>query len=160
MANWTGKSRTNYVRVKDVDALKSALEPFEVKVHMHPQATDFVMFEGETEDGDFPTVNWDDDDEELDFSFEQHVVPHLCEGQVLLTHVIGSEKLRYLNGYASAYAWDGRVERLSISDIHKIAAEKFGLDPRSIAQPTYQDLPERLDAPVEQAAERGERMVG
>lgn len=160
MANWTGKSRTNYVRVKDVDALRSALEPFEMKIHVHPQAPDFVMFEGDTEDGDFPTTACGDDDEELEFSFEDHVVPHLCEGQVLLTQVIGSEKLRYLSGYASAYAWDGRVEHLGISDIHKIAAEKFGLDPRSIAQPIYQDLPERLDAPVEQQTERTERMGG
>ncbi len=144
MANWYGSSRTNYVRIKDEQALREALESWDIKVHQHPERRDFVMFEGAAEDGDFPSMAFDDDDNELEFSFEDTIVPHLVEGRVLLSQVIGNEKLRYLSGHATAYAWDGRTASISISDIHKLAAETFGVDPNSIAHPTYMDLPENL----------------
>lgn len=147
MANWHGASRTNYVRIKEEQALREALAPWEIRIHRHPTRSDFFMFEGDGEDGDFPSSRSDDEDDEdneIDFSFEELIVPHLAEGQVLLTQVIGREKLCYLTGYAKAYAWDGRVVSINTSDIHKLAAETFGVDPKSIAHPTYQDLPENL----------------
>lgn len=144
MANWHGASRTNYVRIKEEQALRQALEPWEITVHRHPTRSDCFMFEGACDNGDFPSSRSDDEDNEIDFSFQELIVPHLAEGQVLLAQVIGREKLRYLTGYAYGYAWDGRVVSINTNDIHKLAAETFGVDPKNIAHPTYQDLPESL----------------
>lgn len=146
---WNGSSRTNYVRIKDEQALREALEPWEVKVSKHYLRPDYFMLEGTCDDGDFPTSSTDDDGNEIEFSFEELVVPHLAEGEVLLTQVIGNDKLRYLTGYAYGYAWDGRVVSINTNDIHKLAAETFGVDPKSIAHPTYEDLPENLPPRVE-----------
>lgn len=94
----------------------------------------------------------DDDDEEIEFSFEKHVVPYLAEGQVLIATAAGAEKLRYITGWATAYAWDGRTKSISISDITKVAARAFRMDPSQIAGPVYQDVPDAFEEQLSKLA--------
>jgi hypothetical protein len=142
MTKWYGFSRTNFVKVKDVQALRMVLLPFSIAAQLHPEAPNFVSLRSMTDRGDFTSSRQGDDEIEIEFSFEKHVVPHLVEGQVLLVQVVGNEKLRYLTGYAHAYAWDGRMVGINIEDITRFAAEIFEVPQSQIAKPSHQDLPE------------------
>lgn len=151
MADWYGTARTNYVLIKDMEGLKKALEPFDVSIKEHPQHKGFVFLDPScTGDGDFPS--FDDDDEEIEFSFQEHVVPYLAEGQVLIATAAGAEMLRYITGWATAYAWNGQTTSISISDITKVAARAFRMDPSQIARPAYEEVPDAFEEQLSKLA--------
>ena len=142
MANWNGIARTNYVKIKDVDALMNFIDGLPLEVERHPVEASFVCFTPAWSDtGDFDHSFCDDDgnDEFWDWT---HIAEHLVEGQVLVVMTVGHEKARYLTGFTSAITWDGRVVSINIDDIYAKAAQEFGVDPRTIALCTYQDLPD------------------
>lgn len=136
MANWYGIARTNYVKVKDFDALTKFIEGLPIEVQPHPTAVNFVSFSpADNDTGDFDhwyPECWD----------WPQIAGHFVEGQVLIVMTAGHEKSRYLTGYASAITWDGRVTEVSIDDIYEKAVREFGVERETIAQCTYQNLPD------------------
>lgn len=134
MANWKGTARSNYVRVENIEALRAALEPWPIA--MVKTDDDCVAFFATTDDGDFPSFETDENDEEIEFSFADVVMPHIAAGEVLVTMTIGAERKRYLTGVASALVrdGDGNVDSLSfdLNAIYELAAEQFGVDQASI----------------------------
>ncbi len=140
MANWCGTARTNYVRVKDVDALKELLEPFEVEVYTHPTMPRYVMLtpSSMSDYGGFNFNNQDEDGNEVEFDWPD-IAAHLDEGQILVAVEAGAEKLRYVSGFAVAVAWDGRVTDVNLNDIYEKARVDFNLPGHPIAAATYQD---------------------
>ena len=141
MANWYGIARTNYVKVKDVDALTKFLDGFSVEIHTHPTMPGYVMLSPDSmsDYGGFDYQTLDEDGNEVEFSWANDIAPHLCEGQVLIVQEVGWEKLRYLTGHATAVTWDGRETWLSIDDIYEKARQAFNLPSHPIATATYQD---------------------
>lgn len=139
MANWNGVARTNYVRVENIKALRAALEPWPIA--MHETKDHLVAFFAETDDGNFPSFTTDENDEEIEFSFADVVMPHIAAGEVLVTMTIGAERKRYLTGVASALVrdGDGNVDFLSfdLNDIYERAAKKFGVAQKSINRAEY-----------------------
>lgn len=140
MANWYGTSRSNAFRVKDLEAFKKALEPWEIEVAERGDGR--VALFPTTEDGDFPGIRYGDPDEdgfetEKEFSFEEYVVPYLVAGEVAINICSGAEKLRYVTGYANAFHSDGRVVGICLDDIATLAAKTFGMDPKAINEPCY-----------------------
>ena len=78
--------------------------------------------------------------DEAEFSWEQHIMPFVAEGEVLVAQEIGAEKLRYLTGHATAFIRRGETIQkvgVSISDIYEEAAETFGVDATKIIEATY-----------------------
>lgn len=158
---WTGSARTNFVKVKDVEALKASLAVFgdSIKLDQHFKDKSFICLEGGDPDtGGFPSSIYagglpssisDGDGETIDFSFEEFVVPHLAEGQVLVVLSCGADKLRYLSGDAEAYAWDGRTVSLRMDDIYKMAAEQLNVPIDDIGEASYEDLPRSHSTRVE-----------
>jgi hypothetical protein len=140
MADWNGVARTNYVRFADIDGLKEAIKPFDLTVEAHPNGTHHCI-DSSDQFGGWPTFHWDEEkDEEIEFSFEEHVAPYLEKGEVLVTLECGAEKLRYLSGNAHAYHFDGEkvsVTSVSMNDIYEKAAQAFGVDKRQIAEAIY-----------------------
>lgn len=137
MANWTGKARTNYIQVKDVDALKAAAEQFNIEVNEHPTMARFVSFEsGMGDSGDFEHTFTNDDDVEVEWDWTD-LCSHFAEGQVLIVMTVGGERTRYLTGIAQAVAWDGRVTSINLNDIYKKAAEEFSIDIGRIGRAEY-----------------------
>lgn len=128
MANWYGACRTNYVQVKDVDAVIKAAAPFALELIRDEAGR--VGFLSTDEYGGWPSSTYAEDDEdclneiEFDFGF---IVPHLVEREVLVVVCSGAEKLRYVTGDALAYAWDGRVTRVDLTDIYKKVKDEFGV---------------------------------
>ena len=145
MANWNGIARTNYVKIKDIDALMKFVDGLPIEVHPHPAAENFVCFApADNDTGDFDHYYSDDDDGNDEYWDWTHIAEHSVEGQVLIVMTVGHEKSRYLTGYASAITWDGRVTDVSIDDIYEKAVREFGVERETIAQCTYQKLPEAM----------------
>lgn len=103
MANWYGTSRSNYVRVKDVEQAVAALEPFSNEVHRHPTETDAIMISGNDDDGSFNNVATDEDGADFELDWGAWARDHLKQGQILVLISVGAEKLRYVSGWAEAY---------------------------------------------------------
>lgn len=139
MANWYGTARSNYVFVDDIELLKEALAPFDVAVDQDERG---VMFSSrENEYGAFPNIAYIDseeqEDEEIEFSWKEHVMPYVKEGEVLIIMEVGAEKHRYITGYSEAYVRKGQdIQCLSINlnQIYEMASEKFGIVPRTLAE--------------------------
>ncbi len=154
MANWTGTARSNYVRVADMEGLKKALEPFGA-IGVYPKNPGAALVNGEMvcfvaeNDGDgWPSFGYEDavgeDGEttevELEFTFEERVVPFLTPGEVLIVMEAGAEKVRYISGYAAAFQWDGQEAKsvyLSLNDIYGRAANEFGVNQETISAASY-----------------------
>lgn len=131
MANPYAAARTNYVKFDDFEALKSALSPFPLEVVEKNSKHALLVrdYEG------WPGFGIDEEDVEHEFSFEEHVCPHLAEGEVLVAMEAGHEKLRYVWGRATAYIKSGDAVSVSLDDIYDLAKAKFGIE--SITEASY-----------------------
>lgn len=140
MANWYGAARSNYFKVKDVQAFQEAMD-----------AIDIIIMDGEGEqaglvavapdpdtsdDGGWPRCTLDEETgEDLDIDVPSTVALHLTEDSVAVFMQSGHEKLRYVSGYAEAVDHTGERVSVSLSDIYKIAAAQF--KSKTITEATY-----------------------
>ncbi len=104
MANWYGTSRTNRVRYVDKDALEKALEPFSIAVEFDEEKGTVMFMDEDGMDGHWPSFGEvegvDEMDDEVEFSWEETVMPHIQEFQVLVVMQSGAEKHCYVSGKA------------------------------------------------------------
>lgn len=129
MANWYGSARSNYVRVRDMDGLLAALEPFPIGVHTRENGLTCFLSE-EADSGGWPSTAWvqrdEDEDEEIEFDPRVQIVPFLEDNEVLIMMEIGAEKLRYLTGNAVAFHPDGeKVLSVNIHDIYALVKNEW-----------------------------------
>lgn len=102
MADSKCTARTNYVRVKDVDAAIKALGPFRVEVHRHRTEPDAIMVSnGENCTLRASYVNKDKDEVELDWA--QWCRDNLKENQILVINEVSAESPLYIHSDACAY---------------------------------------------------------
>ncbi|MHB8742801.1 MAG: hypothetical protein ACYC9L_06700 [Sulfuricaulis sp.] len=123
MADWYGSSRSNYFHVKDADVFRKAMANFDVEVWDNKE--DPALFGlgcGECSDGMWPSWDCDTDEE---FDFIDKVWPHLADGEVAVFQTIGSERMRYLTGFATAVNHTGERVDVSIEDIYEKAEQAF-----------------------------------
>lgn len=77
---------------------------------------------------------------EYEFSWEEHIMPMIAEGEVFVIMEAGSEKIRYVTGYAQAYVRQGssvRCVTVSLDDIYQKASSEFKVDMAKIQTSTY-----------------------
>lgn len=130
MANWTGTARSNYFQVKDPEAFKAAMEPYEVRV-LERKADDGTQLYGlvsETEFGGWQSYDYETEE---DIVLWKIVSEHLVDGDVAVFVEAGAEKARYVTGYAVAFDATGRDVRVDLDDIYAKAEEVFGRWPNS-----------------------------
>ena len=127
MANWYGHARSNYVKIKDIFGLLDAIEPFALGIYQGDNGD--VGFITNDEYGGWPSSTELENGEELWFDPGVHIVPFLVDGEVLIMMQVGSEKLRYLTGSASAYHSDGRVIDVTIDQIYEKVRTEFNKTP-------------------------------
>jgi len=122
MANYYSSARTNYFRIKDVDAFNAWVKEFEdndgVEV-VSKEDTFAILFDGES--GVPNSRKVDGDYEPLDFMDELSV--HLADDEVAILHESGAEKLRYINGFAIAVNNKAERRTISLDDIYVHAKE-------------------------------------
>ena len=122
MANYYSSARTNYFRVKDVDAFNTWIKEFEngygVEV-VSKEDTFAILFDGES--GVPNSREVDGDYDHLDFIDE--LSQHLADDEVAILHESGAEKLRYINGFAIAINNKAERRTISLDDIYTLAKE-------------------------------------
>lgn len=135
MANWYRQSRTNYVRVKDLEGLKESVAPFGLEVSTKDDDESRVCLLPDDSRDDCGWRSLSDDDVEFDPTV--HVMPFLEDGEILVIQEIGHEKLRRLTGWATAWSKDGFLAQVSINDIYGLAAAAACVDEDTITEATY-----------------------
>ena len=109
MANYDGKIRTNYFRVKDIDKLRSFAENHGYELH-EKEDNYFVL-------GEYGVGGIEDLEEKELKEFQEN----LEDGQVVISMEIGNEKLRYLSAFATMISRD-KIETI---DLFSHAVEIF-----------------------------------
>ncbi|KPN62877.1 hypothetical protein AKJ29_01665 [Aliiroseovarius crassostreae] len=121
MANYSPVLRSNPFRVKDREAFAAWLEDGiegELDVDFIRDEPDQLVMYGYS---DVPSH--DQNGEEIDFFAV--LASHLKPDDVALVFGIGSEKLRYLVGFAYAVHSSGDVIEVNLNQIYREAAENF-----------------------------------
>ena len=127
MANWYGTSRSNYFAVKDRATFNAWAESRALIVM---EDGDLVGINPGADDGGWPSDYEDEDTGDLvDFDLKAELAPLIQEGQIVVLVEAGAENLRYVTGYAIAFNHTGEFVEVSLSDIYKLAAAKFGREP-------------------------------
>jgi hypothetical protein len=122
MANYCSTARTNYFRVKDVDAFNAWAKEYEDNYRVEvvdKEDTFAILFDSES---GIPTSREVDGDYD-DIDFMDELSKHLADDEVAILHEAGAEKLRYINGFAIAI--NNKAERrvVSLDDIYTFAKE-------------------------------------
>ena len=127
MATYTSTARTNYFRVKDVDAFNKWIKQFTGldKIVHETQGTVGILF-----DDGVPNVRWETEliegeeiESEVEIDFMEELSLHLADEEVAVLQECGSENLRYVNGYAIAVNNKGERREISINKIYDLAKE-------------------------------------
>ena len=131
--DWSGTARSNYVRIKDLAALKRALKPFPVRIEKGKEGNNgkFAIFSC-SRDGGWPIIFDKKQEQPLEFDPAVLVMPHVKKGEIFIVMEAGHEDRRYISGVAAAYIRHGRKVRhvkISLSDIYRKALEKFKANP-------------------------------
>jgi hypothetical protein len=123
MANYYESARTNYFAVKDEEEFRREIEGVDgiTIVEEKDKDTERTMFALLADYEGFPSSKYVQEigDWEDLYLFEGGIVQkHLAPGWVCVYMGSGSEKLRYITGYAVAFNSDGDVETISLDEIY------------------------------------------
>lgn len=125
MSEHVGHARSNYFKVKDMTAFRAWIQSLDLDFTTDIDDPDAIALLSETEHGTWPYKN-KEDEEIPDFALA--LSEHLAPGQVAVLMEVGHEKMCYLTGYATAINDKGKRIDIALSDIYKMAREKFGVD--------------------------------
>lgn len=117
--DYMGIARTNYFKVRDVDAFRKWAKPYDLKVitsHLDPLVFALII---ETEDAFIDP----DDLENNNFAIE--LASHLAPDAVAILIEIGHEDTEYLTGHAMAINATGRRIDLDLNTIYEMAQNAF-----------------------------------
>jgi len=141
MANYYATARSNYVRLKDPDAVRQLLADRAGEVtlcesHLASGCFAFLV-SGMSDSGCWPGIYPVDPDGQVDYDSEPEdfadvIAPHLADGEVLILMEAGAEKLRYIGGWARAVRVNrGRIQNLNISldDIYALVERRWKVKP-------------------------------
>lgn len=129
MADYIAQTRSNYFKVKDEQSfrefcLQYSLEVIEQKSEEESNVTLFgFMLDGSIPTGLLVECEW------VDADFLKDLSDELAFGQVAVVMEVGTEKMRYLNGYAVAVNHRGRIVEVSLNQIYLLAKKKFKVEP-------------------------------
>jgi hypothetical protein len=123
MANYEATVRTNYFKVKKSKAFQrwGAKRFLQFCTQPHPDGSTLYALSA---DNSWPS--WDPQTNR-DFDIVNEITRHL-DGYVAVFIEVGFEKLRNIEGQATAVHTDGRVVSINISDIYDKARDAFGPD--------------------------------
>ncbi len=106
MANYYASSRTSYAKMKDDDAFREWADSVpNAEVIWQDTVEDGrlygFLFGTFLDNGGIPGSRYDEDSREgVDFDIYEEIQAHLADGWAISFVEIGSEKMRYLNGFA------------------------------------------------------------
>ena len=127
MANYYGQARTNYFQVKDLNAWRQELTgyPVELIEQKLDDGTIKVGFMDANDDG--AGLDWqlyDEEGNETEIDWTDLLARHLADNEVAIIMEVGSEKYRYLSGWAMAVNNKKETREISLAkDIYTLAQE-------------------------------------
>jgi len=128
MADYIAQTRSNYFRVKHPGNFRRFCSRYGLSVINNTEKGKDCRF-GFMMDEPIPTGRWNKRGERIETDFLKELSCHLMPKEVAVVVEIGSEKMRYLNGYACAVNWEGKRIQVALSDIYRWAKETFGIEP-------------------------------
>ena len=148
MANYEGRCRSNYFRLRDADAVaryRELCERFGLHLLLkegdapeeHAGHFGFYCEADGPGEGSYPTVYADEDEEEngeVEADLADELAPLLADGSTCVIVEVGYEKMRYLTGWAvaftnrcdSARAIPDAVLAINLNDIIDRALDRWG----------------------------------
>lgn len=119
MANYVAKVRTNYFKVKDADAWQAFCDRFELTNIVDNQNGEQLHgFMDNTLGNGIPHLVWDEKEQDhVEIDFLKEMAKHIEDGWVAVIVEIGSEKYRYLLGFAVAVNSKGESRQVTLDEI-------------------------------------------
>lgn len=134
MANYYAKARSNHFLVKDLDAFRAEIAPLEIGIVTQREDGRVSIYDDGGDSNGWPAFYYNEDtDEETEVDLPDLIAKHLVDGEVAILQEVGSEKLRYLSGYAVAVNASGETRQVLLSSIIDLARE---LGP-NVTDPSY-----------------------
>ena len=126
MGNYYATTRSNYFRVKDAKAFEAWCRKRSLDFWSKSIADLGGCYAITADMGDCD--GWPSYDSLLDIEFDltAELAGHLDTRDVAILFEIGAEKLRYLNGVATAVHPDGKTVRVMLDEIYIRARKAFG----------------------------------
>ena len=130
MANYYGQTRSNYFQVKSAVKFKAFCKRYDLEVidQKSEKDPDITRY-GFMVDGSIPSGYDNKRGDWIETDFLKELSQHLVKGEVAVVMEVGSEKMRYLVGYACAVNAKGEHIEVSLNDIYRKATEAFGVEP-------------------------------
>jgi len=130
MADWYGHARSNYFRVKDLNAFRKAMEPLDdISIHGKGDRSEILedgficLLVDNGDKGGWPAWLYNEvTDEDYEVELTKVIAEHLVDGDVAILMECGAEKLRYVTGWAVAVNSKGEEKGVSLDDIYQLAA--------------------------------------
>ena len=136
MADYYATARSNYFKVRNKRAFIADCEKMGVGV-WDDRKDGRVGIHPEDDSGGWPNESWPEgDDDPYEFDVVDVVSAHLADGEVAILFEVGSEKLRYIEGYAVAVNSKGQRRRVNLKNIYKLA-EKLTDRPDDVTWAEY-----------------------
>ena len=125
MANYYEASRSNYFAVKNLEAFKTAIEMFPIEIVSREEKDGEILVGllGDYENGFAWTYYDEDTEDDVEIVWEDIFKEHLADDSVAIFMGTGSEKLRYLSGWAVAYNNKGETRSVDLSSIYELGKE-------------------------------------
>jgi hypothetical protein len=120
MANYYCTARTNYVHVKDLKALETALERWPIRIYQREDDGRIALFD---EGGDSTGFWFYDDETDEAYEIHEYLAPHLVDGEVWVFMEAGSERQRYVVGHAFAFNSEAELRFINLNEIYDLAKE-------------------------------------
>lgn len=125
MSNYVGVGRSNSFRVKDVVAFGDWCHRHGITVdHDEKDPHEVLIFPDDDDCGGWPTTFYNEEtDEAEEFDLATELSKYLEDGQVAILVESGSEKTRYVIGWALAVNSKGETREVTINQIYELAKE-------------------------------------
>lgn len=127
--NYNERSRTNYFKVKDEEALKQFADAISAQVDWEGDRAALIAQEGIP-----PTMEDEETGDDMEVDFGAEVCKFLADGEILVLQGSGYEGMRCVTGWATAYDNTGKMVTISIDDIYAKAAKKFKVKEDTISR--------------------------
>ena len=124
MANYQEICRSNYFRVKDMEAFVKFIQDFEGQGMEIIKSDDDEELVGFLAPGGLPSSRYHEESETYeDIDFTGELAEYLADGEVAIIMGVGWEELRYVNGYAIAINNKGEIRHTHLDRIYDLAKE-------------------------------------
>jgi len=127
MADYIAQARSNYFKVKDAERFRKFCQEhgLELITEAPTKKKDPTLF-GFMISESIPAGRTDDKGEWIETDFIQELAKQLAPDAVAVVMEVGSEKMRYLNGYTCAVNSTGKTVELNLNQIYQQAKRRFG----------------------------------